>query len=240
MNVVHEFSRFANQYDSHSQVQQAVAQKLIARIPKEPHQQIIDIGAGSGTLYKMIQEQAIPFEHFIALDFSDAMLQRHPSHPKVTKQLFDFNQPRDFHSLHLPTNSTVLSSSALQWSTNLETTLYQISQLGKRFYFSLFTANTFKTLHQIANIQSPIYPTSTIEACLNQHYQLIHHELLHYRLYFNNVREMFQYIKRSGVSGGEQQLSYTEIKRLMNRYPYDYLEFEVLLVEALPKRYAKR
>jgi malonyl-CoA O-methyltransferase len=44
---------------------------------------------------------------------------------------------------------------------------------------------------------------------------------------------MFQYIKRSGVSGGEKQLGFKEIKVLMNSYPLDYLEFEVLFVNTV-------
>lgn len=42
---------------------------------------------------------------------------------------------------------------------------------------------------------------------------------------------MFKYIKKSGVSGGEKQLSYKETKQLMHTYPLSYLEFEVLFVE---------
>jgi malonyl-CoA O-methyltransferase len=43
---------------------------------------------------------------------------------------------------------------------------------------------------------------------------------------------MFRYIKKSGVSGGEKQLSYKQMKMLMEKYPLNYLEFEVLFVEA--------
>ena len=45
---------------------------------------------------------------------------------------------------------------------------------------------------------------------------------------------MFNYIKKSGVSGGEKQLTYMQTKQLMKSYPLDYLEFEVLFVEARP------
>jgi malonyl-CoA O-methyltransferase len=43
---------------------------------------------------------------------------------------------------------------------------------------------------------------------------------------------MFKYIKKSGVSGGEKRLGYKEMKVLMELYPLNYLEFEVLFVEA--------
>ena len=59
-------------------------------------------------------------------------------------------------------------------------------------------------------------------------------QLNSYQLEFETTREMFKYIKKSGVSGGEKQLSYRQIKQLMENYPLKYLEFEVLFVEATP------
>jgi malonyl-CoA O-methyltransferase len=41
---------------------------------------------------------------------------------------------------------------------------------------------------------------------------------------------MLRYIKQSGVSGGKRQLSYKDIKNLLDNYPLDYLEFEVLFI----------
>jgi len=37
-------------------------------------------------------------------------------------------------------------------------------------------------------------------------------------LEFENIEKIFQYIKRSGVSGGKQKLSYRQIKNLMKNY----------------------
>jgi malonyl-CoA O-methyltransferase len=45
---------------------------------------------------------------------------------------------------------------------------------------------------------------------------------------------MFRYIQKSGVGGGERKLGYKKMKRLMEEYPLDYLEFEVLFVQAKP------
>jgi malonyl-CoA O-methyltransferase len=52
-----------------------------------------------------------------------------------------------------------------------------------------------------------------------------------YRLAFDSVREMFRYIKRSGVSGNRNLLKYKEMKSLMQNYPLDYLEFEVVFIQ---------
>ena len=55
-------------------------------------------------------------------------------------------------------------------------------------------------------------------------------EVIRYSLSFDSVRDMFRYIKRSGVSGNRNVLTYKGTKRLMETYPLDYLEFEVLFI----------
>jgi len=234
MNVVQEFSRFANQYDSHNIIQKRVAKELVAMIEGRNHPTIVDIGAGSGVLWEEITKHSMEFEQFIALDFSEAMLSCHPNDSKIKKKHFDFNNPKDFSQLHLPQGALILSSSALQWSMDLDFTLSSMAQLGDRFYFSLFTSNTFATLHRMAKIQSPIYNRAYILEILKKYYHFSY-VVRHYELAFEESYEMFRYIKRSGVSGGERRLSYREMRRIMREYPHHYLEFEVLLVQATKK-----
>ena len=128
-------------------------------------------------------------------------------------------------------HSLILSSSALQWSKDLDFTLSEIAKKSSHAYFAIFTSNTFKTLHKTAQIASPIYSESILKDTIEKYYHATF-ELKEYRLYFDTVREMFNYIKRSGVSGGEKKLTYNQTKQLMKTYPLDYLEFEVLFVEA--------
>jgi len=231
MYVVQEFSRFAKQYDSYNMIQKEVAKKLVAMIKRGHYSTIMDIGCGSGVLYQEIDNREIGFDTFWALDFSSEMLSLHPTNHKVCKQIFDFNSKQYFEALPTSSNNLILSSSALQWSKDLDFTLCEISRLGSHFYFSLFTSNTFSTLHQVANISSPIYSKSYILEILNKYYDFKSTEVS-YHLRFDDTRQILQYIKRSGVSGGKRQLSYKETKDLILCYPHDYLEFEVLLIEA--------
>ena len=46
---------------------------------------------------------------------------------------------------------------------------------------------------------------------------------------------MLKYIKRSGVSGGVKPLSYKQTKNLLDSYPLEYLEFEVLFLRVTNK-----
>lgn len=230
--VVKEFSRFAHTYNAHNVIQDEVAQTLVDLLPKDHYDQVIDIGCGSGAVYKYIQKADIQVTNFIALDSSSTMLQIHPDDASITKVCADFNTLEAF-SFKGDEESIILSASALQWSRDLDFTFSNLAAKSSPAYFAIFTSNTFHTLHQTAGIQSPIYSSEVLQKIIEKYYEASF-EIKRYKLHFSSVEEMFRYIKKSGVSGGEKQLSYKETKQLMDTYPLDYLEFEVLFVKARP------
>jgi len=234
MNVIEEFSRFANLYETHNIIQQQVAKKLVGMIEYKNYKRILDIGCGSGSIYKNITKNSIKVEEFIVADLSEEMLDIHPSSSNLEKISFDFNDINSFEYIRDKQYDVVISSSALQWSQDLDMTLKEISKLSDNFYFAFFTSNTFKTLHKIAGVKSPIYSKAFIKKHINRYYNASF-ELINYQLDFDSVYDMLKYIKQSGVSGGKKQLSYKEIKQVIADYPLDYLEFEVLFINAVAK-----
>ncbi len=229
MNVLHEFSRFAKQYNSYNIIQNRVAQELVSKIDNRFYGAIMDIGCGSGAIYENLLACNIEFSKFIALDFSTEMLTLHPTSKNIKKISFDFNSVEEFNALKKVKNQMIISSSALQWSRDIELTLREISHHGEEFYFSFFTSNTFVTIHKIADIYSPIYSKEEVLDTRSRYYSFSY-EVKSYQLKFEDTRSMFKYIKQSGVNGKGNKLTYKEIKRIIDIYPYDYLEFEVLFV----------
>jgi len=230
--VIKEFSRFAHQYDKHNMIQAQVAKTLITKLPLQTYNTILDLGCGSGEVFKNLQKENISFDSFTAFDSAQSMLDIHPEAKNISKVYADFNDSSFLKTLSGEYYDLLLSSSAIQWSKDLNFTLNAISSLSQTAYLAIFTSGTFKTLHQTANIKSPIYSAEELEKSILQHYDDVAFELHTYTLHFNSVRDMFSYIKKSGVSSGEKKLSYKETKALMKMYPLDYLEFEVLFVEA--------
>ncbi|WP_281951734.1 methyltransferase domain-containing protein [Nitrosophilus kaiyonis] len=224
MNPSKEFSRFAKTYQKYKIIQTKVAKHLISKIDSKP-KKILDLGAGSGEVYKNINWD---FDNFIAVDSSKEMLNLHPDF-KVKKLLCDFSTNSCFDILKKERFDLIIASSSLQWSQDLDFTFKEISKLNKDFIFAIFTDKTFETIHKIVNIKSPIYSLEEILS-LSQKYFLINYEIKRYRLFFKNSLEMFRYIKKSGVSSGRKRLSYKEMKFLIDNYPYKYLEFEVVFL----------
>lgn len=234
LDAVKEFSRFAKTYETHNIIQEEVAHTLVGNISEKMYHTIVDIGCGSGAVYKNILKRKIHFDCYIALDSSEEMLVLHPEDKNVKKICANFNMRDTYQSFNLVGNSILLSSSALQWSKELDFIFENLSKKSNQVYFAIFTSNTFKTLHETANIQSPIYSVEYLKESIEKYYD-VKFEVKTYKLYFETVRDMFRYIKKSGVSGGEKQLTYKQIKQLMHTYPLNYLEFEVLFVKSYLK-----
>ena len=230
--ILKQFSRFAQSYGRYNVIQTEVAKLLVERIPTKFYPTIIDLGSGDGEVYKNLIKKHITFEKFVAWDSSEQMLALHPKGLIIDKYMADFNYQKSYENIkNQKENTLLISSSALQWSEDLDFVFRELSQKASRAYFAIFTSNTFKTLHEIAQIDSPIYTAKELQEVIEKYYRA-DFELKKYTLVFKTVREMFQYIKKSGVSGGEKRLSYKQSKKVMQTYPLDYLEFEVLFVEA--------
>lgn len=230
--ITKEFSRFAHHYDQYNMIQLAVAKRLVGKLSHNSYGSVLDIGSGSGQILKSFEAQNISYESFTALDASSEMLTLHPKSNAINTVCADFNTKTFLTSLERTSYDLIISSSALQWSRDLECTLKQIASHSDRLVASVFTSGTFKTLHEVAGITSPIYDTQVLQEVFSKIYNNVTFEEHRYTLHFDATREMFRYIKKSGVSSGEKKLSVKETKRLMRDYPLGYLEFEVLFIEA--------
>ena len=230
--VVQEFSRFAHKYDTYNMIQAKVATRLVSKLSRQSYKNVIDIGCGSGEVYKNFQEKNILVDNFMALDSVQNMLDIHIDEEHITKICVNFNDRNFISDIPVQKYDLLISSSSLQWSTNLIYTMRELSLLSSTFYGAVFTSGTFKTLHKTAKINSPIYDIKMVQDVMSRFYKDVQFEMHQYSLEFDSTREMFKYIKQSGVSSGEKKLSYTQTKALMENYPLNYLEFEVLFIEA--------
>jgi malonyl-CoA O-methyltransferase len=226
MRVSTEFSKHALHYDTHNSIQNLVIAKLLSMVLTQP-QYILDLGCGSGALCKKINWN---YKYFTGVDFAPGMLELHPKSEVIECMNGDFNDERLFQSLQSKKYDYIFSASALQWAKNLENTFKHIQELNAPVALAIFTSNTFKTLNKTASLNSFLSSADKLEELQKKYFSTAKFEIVSYKLEFESVREMFLYIKRSGVSGSRNILSFTQTKRLMHEYPLNYLEFEVAFI----------
>lgn len=230
MKIQREFSKYADKYGNYNIVQDKVVQKLLAELPTRP-KRVLDLGCGKGAIFSAIDWD---LEQFVGVDFASGMLALHPKSGPNVKTLEcvngDFNDPALFQRLAETGFERILSASALQWAEDLEQVFQNIASLHTPVSLAIFSGSTFKTLLATAGV-TPLLRSSEEVEVLAKRYFNARVEIVQYQLAFESVREMFRYIKRSGVSGHRNLLGYKEMKRLMESYPLDYLEFEVVFIQ---------
>jgi malonyl-CoA O-methyltransferase len=214
-----EFSKRAVSYNEHNIIQKRVVKKLIENIKSKP-KNILDLGCGSGAVYKNITWD---IEKFVGVDKAVNMCELHPSYKNI--KLIN----EDFEMFEFEKYDMVISSSALQWAKDLDKLLKKIALNSDEIAFSIFCDGTFKTIYEVANLK-PFLPRHQELLDLLSRYFEFTHEVVYYRLEFEDNLSKFRYIKNSGVSGGERKLSFKDTKRLIENYPHDYLEFEVMFI----------
>lgn len=230
MSIDKEFSKHAGDYNSYNIIQQIIAKSLVREISGKPRR-ILELGCGSGQIFKHIDWD---LEFYKAVDFSKSMCELHPKAKNLEVCCFDFDSNEFFENIKDDYYDMVLSASALQWSKDLGKTVRYLQLVSKEINAVLFTSNTFKTIQRITRKKSPILDIRSIKDAFlqNGEYEF---EVLNYNLEFDNKKELFDYIKNSGVSGGGEMLSFKDAKRLYKEYKLNYLEFEVIFVKSVSK-----
>lgn len=226
MKISSEFSKYASHYDSHNLIQNRVVDKLLSSISIHYPKAILDLGCGNGALCKKIEWK---YKYFVGVDFAKGMLELHPKSKNIECIYGDFNDELLFESLNKYSYDYIFSASALQWAEDLEMVFKNIQKLNAPIALAIFTSNTFKILNETASLE-PILKSADEINEIQKRYFDANFEVVKYKLEFDSVRDMFKYIKQSGVSASRKVLDYKQTKQLMNDYPVNYLEFEVAFI----------
>lgn len=227
MKIDQEFSNNAKSYLEHNTIQNKVALELIQGVAYQP-KRIIDLGCGRGGLFDQIPWEV---EHFIGVDFAHKMLELHPKGKGIECIFGNFNDANLYEQLFLVTSEHLFSASALQWADDLDRVLGYVKGLNIPVSLAIFTAGTFATINKTAGLAPLLRSSDVVKKAVDTHFNASF-EVKQYQLPFNSTREMFRYIKKSGVSGSRQVLSFKETKKLMENYPLGYLEFEVAFIHS--------
>jgi len=224
---VKEFSKNAKNYEEYNIIQKKVAKKVVSLIDRDC-KTILDLGCGSGGIYKCIDWR---LDNFVGIDSSKNMCSLHPKGENVEIINMDYEKDIVYDELLKKRKfDIVCSSSSLQWCNKLSQTVKNFSKLSDKCAVSIFCDKTFKTIYDISGLDRFLPDFKEVVEIFSNHYD-IEFQREFYKLYFEDNLSKFRYIKKSGVSGGVKRLSYKETKKLIENYPLDYLEFEVLYIK---------
>ena len=230
MSVKNQFSKYAKEYKTHNIIQQIIAKSLVRELKTKP-KRILELGCGSGQVYNNILWDV---DYYKAIDFSASMCELHPKGKNVEIKCFDFDTQEFLNDIKNDSYDIVLSSSALQWSEDLSKIIKQLSLITKEINAVLFTSNTFKTIQEITKTKSPILDELSIKEAFSKYFKC-EFETIMYKLEFDNKKNLFDYIKKSGVSGANESLDFKNAKKLYKEYNINYLEFEVIFIKTISK-----
>lgn len=228
---IKEFSKHAHTYDNHTPIQQEVARYLVSHLAFKP-KTILDLGCGSGAIYRSIDWE---IDTFMGVDNSTLMLEQHPKSSQVFLINADFDETLSWSQLSTYYD-VILSSSALQWSKNIEMIVSKMAHISPNIALAIFTDKTFETLYSLSGLHT-FLPDKTALINLCQKDFICQYEVKKFELYFEDNLSLFRYIKKSGVSGGEKKLTIQQLKSLIKNYPNPYLEFEVLFIWGQSKHF---
>ncbi len=230
VSVHREFSRCAKEYDNYNLIQKRAADRVASMLCKKRYKIIWDIGCGTGEMYRSLQKRGIEFEKYIAIDYSQQMLDSHPE-DMVVKKRIDFDNKKLL--LELSNNyppQIILSSGALQWSSNIKEIVAVLKSLSKETIYSIFTSGTYANIHKAVHITSPILSTEELITILKER-GIEEIDIRNYKIEFDTTIEALRYIKKSGTSGGQRRLTYAQITQLLREQRLKHLEFEVLFAK---------
>jgi len=225
MTISKNFSNHANDYDNNNIIQRIVSKALVREIKNKP-KNILELGCGSGQIFREI---LWPINKYKAIDFSQKMCDIHPKRNNIEIKCFDFDSDEFYSDIKDDYYDLIISSSAMQWSKDLGKLLKRLFCVSNKIDCVLFTSNTFKSIYEITKQKPAILSLDEIKNSFDNYNST--YEVFNYQIDFNSKKELFTYIKNSGVQG-DIKLSYKEAKNLYKNYNKLYLEFEVIFIKS--------
>lgn len=223
-----QFDRYALDYSKNRAVQDEVADMLLSMLKPEQYSKIIDIGCGDGAIFERIWQNKEGL--FVGVDASVKMCELHQARGNCSVINADFDAP-DFADMTLERFGRfelLISSSALQWSSDLSNTIISLSRLSDEFAISMFTDGAFCSFYDFLGLKS-FLPSVDMALFALRAFRV--REVKRYKSVknFENAKEATKYMKRTGVSRGLNALDYRKVKELYEKGP-SQLEFEAACI----------
>jgi malonyl-CoA O-methyltransferase len=234
--IGHRFSAAAETYDQHARPQLALAQSVLSMLPEMSPEQILELGAGTGQLTRLLTER-FPEVRIDAVDLAEKMVE----HSRATFAKFPYiNWVVDDAQTYWGGDRypLIVSSSALHWVTDLRKTcenIFACLEPGGTFSLGMMLQNTLKELHElratIAPEKTPAITLPTYEevtACLQEAgFNLVRRKHSEEEIVYDDAKAFLKAIHEQGVTGGKVStgnapLNRAELSQLVGDYQENF------------------
>ena len=226
------FSAAAETYDRHARPQKALAQSVISVLPEMYPEQILELGAGTGQLTRLLTEH-FPEVPIDAIDLAEKMVE----HSRSTFSRFpQINWIVDDAQTYWGGSRypLIASSSALHWVADLSATfnnIFQSLEPGGIFVLGMMLDGTLKELHQLRKeiapektpqLNLPSY-AETLTALEAAGFQVVRKKHSEEEILYPDSKAFLKAIHEQGVTGGKVSagnapLSRPELSQLVADY----------------------
>ena len=222
--VAQRFAKAGQSYVEHAVVQKQISVQLFEYLKVYCPQNlasVLEIGCGSGNLTHLLQSH-FQVEQLYLNDLYDDVEQHFSSVNKVNWLIGDIEQ------LNLPQSlDAVISSSALQWMTDLPTLLHRIHDALKPnayFGFSTFGSDNLTEIKQLTGQGLNYIDLQSLKRQLEQQgFEILLIQQDHKQVYFDHPKSVLQHLKATGVTATAKLHRWT--KQSLQQFYSDYQQF---------------
>lgn len=222
--VAQRFAKAGQSYVEHAVVQKQISAQLFeylkAYCPKT-FDSVLEIGCGSGNLTHLFHSY-FQVDQLFLNDLYEDVDQHFSTIENIAWLIGDVEQ------LHLPQSlDAVISSSALQWMTDLPTLLHRIHDAIKPnayFGFSTFGADNLTEIKQLTGQGLNYISLEFLKRQLEQQdFEVLFIEQEVKQIYFDHPKSVLQHLKATGVTATAKSHRWT--KQSLQQFYLDYQQF---------------
>ncbi len=209
-DVVGQFSASAARYDQHSDIQRRTFEQLQCLIPSGNYQQILDLGAGTGAMTRLLATE-YPDAQITGIDAAPKMVMFAQSHYGTPRIHFECGR---FETFALATKADlVVSNATFQWVSEPEAALAHLShqmQSGAPLVMSTFGPETYRELamvirqvwgHPVITSASRFLDGESLHAAMTGVFSGVHVHQYRYQKQFDSLAALLRSIKHTGTRG---------------------------------------
>lgn len=196
----------ASDYDQHASIQQTVCQYLLENIAHTKQSSVLEIGAGTGQMTRILAEH-IQSQHWLINELCAEQAATLQSILPTADIAIGDAETMDLEGIH----SLIVSANAVQWFDNPLNFVTQSAhrlQTGGQLLFSTFTSNNFLQIKALTG-QGLDYPdiTEWQSALTNADFEHIELSIERFDLPFISPYAVLKHMKLTGVSTSQTQVS---------------------------------